>query len=94
VPWARLHTRHILREWRLADIADDAELVVAELVIPRGGLWQPSLVVSNPAVAARTSEIIAESGWFWWDARRLCEITCAERAARLIISVLRMPEPG
>lgn len=32
VPCARLHTRHVLREWDLADIADDAELVVAELI--------------------------------------------------------------
>jgi anti-sigma regulatory factor (Ser/Thr protein kinase) len=32
VPCARLHARHVLREWGLADIADDSELVVAELV--------------------------------------------------------------
>lgn len=28
-------------------------------LIQRGGLWRPSLVVSNPVVAVRTSEIIA-----------------------------------
>jgi anti-sigma regulatory factor (Ser/Thr protein kinase) len=31
VPSARLHTRAVLREWRLAPILDDAESVVAEL---------------------------------------------------------------
>ena len=32
VPSARLHARHVLREWSLAALADDAELVVSELV--------------------------------------------------------------
>jgi anti-sigma regulatory factor (Ser/Thr protein kinase) len=32
VPSARYHARHILREWRLARLSDDVELVVAELV--------------------------------------------------------------
>ena len=32
VPSARLHTRHVLREWSLADLGDGAELVVSELV--------------------------------------------------------------
>jgi anti-sigma regulatory factor (Ser/Thr protein kinase) len=32
VPSARLHTRHLVREWGLAALADDAELVVSELV--------------------------------------------------------------
>jgi anti-sigma regulatory factor (Ser/Thr protein kinase) len=32
VPSARLHARHVLREWGLAALADDAELVVSELV--------------------------------------------------------------
>ena len=32
VPSARLHTRHVLREWEMAALADDAELVVSELV--------------------------------------------------------------
>jgi anti-sigma regulatory factor (Ser/Thr protein kinase) len=32
VPSARLHTRHLLREWELAALSDDAELVVSELV--------------------------------------------------------------
>jgi anti-sigma regulatory factor (Ser/Thr protein kinase) len=31
VPSARLHTRHVLREWGLAALSDSAELVVSEL---------------------------------------------------------------
>jgi anti-sigma regulatory factor (Ser/Thr protein kinase) len=31
VPSARLHARHVLREWELAALADDVELVVSEL---------------------------------------------------------------
>ena len=32
VPCARLHARNILREWDLAHVADDAELIVSELM--------------------------------------------------------------
>jgi anti-sigma regulatory factor (Ser/Thr protein kinase) len=32
VPSARYHAKHILREWQLARLGDDVELVVAELV--------------------------------------------------------------
>lgn len=32
VPCARLHTRHILWEWRLNELRDAAELVVSELM--------------------------------------------------------------
>lgn len=32
VPSARLHARHVLREWGLEQISDSAELVVSELV--------------------------------------------------------------
>lgn len=32
VPCARLHARAILREWNLAGLADDAEVIVSELV--------------------------------------------------------------
>lgn len=31
-PCARLHAKHILREWHLAQITEDAELIVSELV--------------------------------------------------------------
>ena len=32
VPCARLHAIHILREWGLRDLADDAEMIVSELI--------------------------------------------------------------
>ena len=32
VPCARLHTRHVLWEWRLAGLSESAELVVSELM--------------------------------------------------------------
>ena len=32
MPCARLHTRHLLWEWRLAALGDSAELLVSELV--------------------------------------------------------------
>lgn len=32
VPCARLHTKHIIKEWHLDQLADEAELVVSELV--------------------------------------------------------------
>jgi anti-sigma regulatory factor (Ser/Thr protein kinase) len=32
VPCARLHAKHVLREWHLDDVADTAELIVSELV--------------------------------------------------------------
>jgi anti-sigma regulatory factor (Ser/Thr protein kinase) len=32
VPCARLHAKHILKEWNLNQIADNAEMIVSELV--------------------------------------------------------------
>lgn len=32
VPCARLHVKHVLREWQMSQLADPVELVVAELV--------------------------------------------------------------
>jgi anti-sigma regulatory factor (Ser/Thr protein kinase) len=32
VPCARLHTRHLLWEWQLTALGDDAELVVSEII--------------------------------------------------------------
>src|SRR5437879_99421 len=32
VPCARLHAKHIFREWDLAHITEDAELIVSELM--------------------------------------------------------------
>ncbi len=34
VPCARLHARHLLREWGLNGLAADAELLVSELFFP------------------------------------------------------------
>ena len=45
VPCARLHAKNIFREWDLAHVADDAELIVSELMTnaraPRGALSYP-----------------------------------------------------
>jgi hypothetical protein len=32
VPRARLHTRHLLREWGMGDLTDSIELITSELV--------------------------------------------------------------
>jgi hypothetical protein len=32
VPCARLHAKHVFREWGLAHVAEDAELIVSELM--------------------------------------------------------------
>ena len=32
VPCARLHAVHVLREWGLRDLADDAQMIVSELI--------------------------------------------------------------
>ena len=32
VPCARLHAKHVFKEWNLAHVADDAELIVSELM--------------------------------------------------------------
>jgi hypothetical protein len=62
----------------------------ATLVVP-ARLCRPSLVVRNLAVAVRTTEIIAESGSFWWPgAYRLCQVTDPAGAARRIMSILRL----
>jgi hypothetical protein len=42
VPCARLHTRLVLQEWGLHQIAGDAELVVSELVTNSLGAYLPS----------------------------------------------------
>jgi anti-sigma regulatory factor (Ser/Thr protein kinase) len=41
VPCARLHAKHVLREWSLPDVSDSAELLVSELVT--------NAVVASPA---------------------------------------------
>jgi hypothetical protein len=60
-------------------------------LLARGGRWRPSLVVSNPEAVVRTSEIIAESGWYWWPGGRgLSDVTEQARAARLIVHALHV----
>jgi anti-sigma regulatory factor (Ser/Thr protein kinase) len=46
VPCARLHTRHVLREWNLARLAEPAELLVSELLT---NAIRASRTVSPPA---------------------------------------------
>ncbi len=55
VPCARLHTRQVLWEWQLSELADTAELIVSELVTNavhasagltgsrRSGRWMPGV---------------------------------------------------
>jgi anti-sigma regulatory factor (Ser/Thr protein kinase) len=42
VPCARLHVRHVLWEWGLARLAEDAELLVSELVTNAVAAPQPA----------------------------------------------------
>jgi anti-sigma regulatory factor (Ser/Thr protein kinase) len=46
VPCARLHTRHVLREWNMARLADPAELLVSELLT---NAIRASRIVGPPA---------------------------------------------
>ncbi len=43
VPCGRLHTRHLLWEWRLTGLTDSAELIAAELLTNAVAASQPSL---------------------------------------------------
>lgn len=97
--FARQRTGQVESEQALAEMTDALTHLAAELptrgyeaiLVVRGGLWRPSLVVRNPAVAVRTSEITVGSGWFWWPmAYRVCQPADPARAARLIIDVLRL----
>ena len=69
VPSARLHTRHVLREWGLSALAQSAELVVSELVTnavlaTRGaGAGDPvclSLLADDRSVLVVVSDAIPE----------------------------------
>lgn len=89
---------HVLENSRVAEamaeeLAGLAEALTARgyraALIGRGGRWRPSLVVSHGEQALRTSEIIVESGWYWWPgARRVCAAGDTARAAGLIVHVL------
>jgi anti-sigma regulatory factor (Ser/Thr protein kinase) len=48
VPCARLHARHVVREWGRPDLADTAELLVSELMtnaIRASGPWSPAVAL-------------------------------------------------
>jgi anti-sigma regulatory factor (Ser/Thr protein kinase) len=50
VPSARLHARHVVREWGMASLAADCELIVAELVTNaiQAGRRLPGMTVPQP----------------------------------------------
>ena len=51
VPCARLHVVHVLREWGLRDLADDAEMIVSELVT--NAVEASTLLPERPPVSLR-----------------------------------------
>ncbi len=65
VPSARLHARHVLREWGLAAQADDGELVVSELVT--NGV-QASRAMTHAAIRLRLASDRAQVVICVWDA--------------------------
>ena len=80
VPCARLHARHVLREWGLARLGDSTELLVAELVTN-------AVQASRAAVQASSVRLwlLSGSGQFLilvWDANPDCpaRITASDEA--------------
>jgi anti-sigma regulatory factor (Ser/Thr protein kinase) len=65
VPSARLHARHVLREWGLTALADDAELVVSELVT--NGV-QASRAMEHAAIRLWLTSDQAQVAICVWDA--------------------------
>src|SRR5580700_10879093 len=65
----RQTTRKVENEQAVMEMTGTLARLAAELtprgyeasLVVRGGLWRPSLVIRNPAVAVHTTEIIAES---------------------------------
>jgi anti-sigma regulatory factor (Ser/Thr protein kinase) len=51
VPCARLHAVHVLRDWGLRDLADDAALVVSELVT--NAVTASAVLPGRPPVSLR-----------------------------------------
>jgi anti-sigma regulatory factor (Ser/Thr protein kinase) len=76
VPCARLHAKHVLREWNLADLADTVELVVSELVTNAvrasagldgstyAGQWSPGVPPVRFWLAADAEHVVVQV----WDA--------------------------
>lgn len=67
VPSARLHARHVLREWGLAALGDDAELVVSELAT--NGV-QASRAMTHAAIRLWLASDRAQVVVCVWDASR------------------------
>lgn len=65
VPSARLHARHVLREWDLAILGDSAELVVSELVT--NGV-QASRAMTHAAIRLWLTSDQVQVVIFVWDA--------------------------
>ena len=57
VPCARLHAVHVLREWDLRDLADDAALLISELVT--NAVAASAVLPDRPPVSLR---LIADGG--------------------------------
>ena len=51
VPCARLHAVHVLRDWELRDLADDAALIVSELVT--NAVTASAVLPGRPPVSLR-----------------------------------------
>src|SRR5262245_29309153 len=51
VPCARLHAVHVLREWNLRDLADDAALIISELVT--NAVSASAILPDRPPVSLR-----------------------------------------
>lgn len=62
VPCARLHTHHVVREWGLPHLRDDAELCVSELV--------------TNAIAASADSLSPVGLWLLSDGRRVVILVC------------------
>jgi anti-sigma regulatory factor (Ser/Thr protein kinase) len=57
VPCARLHAVHVLREWHLRDLADDAALLISELVT--NAVTASAVLPDRPPVSLR---LISDGG--------------------------------
>ena len=52
VPCARLHAIHVLREWGLRDLADDAQMIVSEHDLAPGVLGMQNVWVQGVGCGA------------------------------------------
>jgi anti-sigma regulatory factor (Ser/Thr protein kinase) len=68
VPCARLHAVHVLRDWGLRDLADDAALVISELVT--NAVTASAILPGRPPVSLR---LISDGGSLRIEVQRACE---------------------